>query len=136
LGKQFPDTLKKADIAIEKHTDHFADNAKDEEWLTAIGKRGWYAITFDRRIRYKPNEKAAVKKFGVGLFVLVGKSSIVEHSRNFILTLPKIITFIDKNPPPFIAKIYCSEKKGKKTTLQKPGYVTMWESFINSGVSI
>ena len=102
LGKQFPNTLIKAGIKVEKHGDHFKDNAKDEEWLAEIGKRGWYIITHDRRIRYKPNEKNAVKKFQVGLFVLVGKLPFSKLSENFILTLPKIQKFIDKNSRPFI----------------------------------
>jgi hypothetical protein len=123
LGKQFPDALIKAGIKVEKHSDHFEDDAKDEIWLAEIGKRGWYAITHDRRIRYKPNEKNAVKKFQVGLFVLVGKLPFTKLSENFILTLPKIQKFIDKNSRPFIAKIYHSNKENKA------GYVEMWESF-------
>lgn len=125
LGKQFPNALKSAGIRVEKHNDHFADDARDEVWLTEIGKRGWYAITYDRRIRYKPNEKNAVKKFRVGLFVLVGKLPISKLAENFVLTLPKIQKFIDKNPRPFIAKIYHSYKENKT------GSVEMWESFSN-----
>lgn len=123
LGKQFPNSLIKAGIKVEKHGDHFKDNAKDEEWLAEIGKRGWYALTHDRRIRYKPNENNAVKKFQVGLFVLVGKLPFSKLAENFILTLPKIQKFIDKNPRPFIAKIYYSYKANKS------GSVEMWESF-------
>jgi hypothetical protein len=123
LGKQFPDTLIKAGIKVEKHGDHFIDNAKDEEWLAEIGKRGWYALTHNRRIRYTPNEKNAVKKFRVGLFVLVGKLPFLKLAENFVLTLPKIQKFIDKNPRPFIAKIYRSHKENIS------GSVQIWESF-------
>jgi hypothetical protein len=123
LGKRFPDILKNAGINVEKHADHFKDNAKDEEWLAEIGKRSWYAITFDRRIRYKPNEKKAVKNFKVGLFVLIGKIPLAEHADNFVLTLPKILDFIRQNPRPFIAKIYRSQKPNRA------GKVEMWETF-------
>ena len=78
LGKQFPDILREAGVDIERHIDHFADDAIDEEWLTVIGKRGWYVLTHDRRIRYKPNEIAAVEKFRIGLFVIVGKAPFAE----------------------------------------------------------
>jgi len=33
LGKQFPDILKDAGVHVERHSEHFADNAKDEDWL-------------------------------------------------------------------------------------------------------
>jgi len=88
LGKQFPDILKKAGVIVERHIDHFADNAKDPEWLTIVGNRGWYVLTHDRRIRYKPNEIAAVEKFSVGLFVIVGKAPFAELAQNFVFTLP------------------------------------------------
>ncbi len=65
LGKQFPKILKDAGLYVEKHIDHFEDNAKDEEWLAEIGRRRWYAVTHDRRIRYKPTEIEAVRKFAV-----------------------------------------------------------------------
>ena len=123
LGKQFPNYLKKAGINVEKHSDHFEDNAKDEEWLTEIGKRGWYAITYDKRIRYKPNEKGAIKRFNVGLFVLFGKFPLHLQAINFIRTMPTIIKFINNNSRPFIAKIYRSHKENKS------GSVDMWESF-------
>lgn len=123
LGKKFPNFLRRSGIEVEKHSDHFADDAKDEIWLAEIGKRGWYAITYDRRIRYKPNEKKAVKKFRVGLFVLVGKLPISTLAENFVSTIPKIKKFIEKNPRPFIAKIYQSYKANKS------GSVEMWESF-------
>jgi PIN like domain len=126
LGKQFPAILKEAGIHVERHIDHFADNAKDEEWLSEIGKRGWYAITHDRRIRSKPNERAAVRKFRVGLFIVVGKAPFPELANNYVLTYTKISRFIKRYQRPFIAKIYRSEVSGKK---EKAGYIKMWESF-------
>ena len=96
LGKQFPNLLLQAGLTIEKHADHFADIAKDEEWLTEVGRRDWYAITHDQRIRYKPNEKAAVMQAGVGLLVLIGTAPFAELAQNFIVTLPKIEQFINE----------------------------------------
>jgi hypothetical protein len=129
LGKQFPQILKDAGIMVEKHGDHFADDAKDEEWLTEIGRKGWYAITRDQKIRYKPNEKAAVKRFGVGLFVLVGKVPSNELAYNFINTLPKIEKFVNNNTRPFIAKIYRPAQKSREQKRKKSGSVQMWVSF-------
>ncbi len=129
LGKNFPDILRQNGINVEKHIDHFADDAKDEEWLTVIGKRGWYVLTHDRRIRYKTNEKAAVEKHRIGLFVIVGKAPFAKLAQNFVFTLPKIMKFLDKNPRPFIAKIYRPDKTKRKVKSQPSGYVKMWLSF-------
>jgi len=129
LGKQFPDILIKAGINVERHADHFADNAKDEEWLTVIGKRGWYALTHDRRIRYKPNEIVSVKIFSVELFIIVGKAPFSELAQNFVLTHSQIRRFIDKNTRPFIAKIFRPDKTRRKAKSEPSGHVKMWVSF-------
>jgi hypothetical protein len=52
LGKKFPAFLSAAGLKVERHQDHFADDASDEEWLEAIGKKGWVAVTHNLRIRY------------------------------------------------------------------------------------
>lgn len=39
LGKQFPEILRKAGIHVKSHGDHFADDAKDEDWLKIVGER-------------------------------------------------------------------------------------------------
>jgi hypothetical protein len=60
LGKRFPEILAAAGLNVERHGDHFAPDTPDEVWLEKVGKRGWIALTHDRRIRYKPNERNAV----------------------------------------------------------------------------
>ena len=127
LGKQFPNILLEAGISVERHIDHFPDNAKDEVWLTEIGRRNWYPITHDQRIRYKPNEKSAVIQAGVGLFIVVGrKATFSELAWNFIATLPKIERFIEKYLRPFIARIYRPDEKIRALQRNRPGRVEMW----------
>lgn len=129
LGKQFPNILIDAGLSVERHIDLFPDTAKDEEWLTEIGRRGWYAITHDQKIRYKPNEKAAVFIAGVGLFIVIGKVPFPQLAENFIATLPKIKRFVDQHPRPFIAKIYRPDGKTRKLQQNQPGRVEMWEPY-------
>ena len=85
LGKRFGEILKAGGLTIERHADHFAPNTPDEDWLAEVGKRGWIALTHDRRIRYKPNERDAVMRHRVALLVIVGnapfKSSRTRLSR-------------------------------------------------------
>lgn len=129
LGKQFPEILRNDGIHVERHVDHFADDAQDEDWLKEVGKRGWYVLTHDRRMRYRANEIGAIAKFNIGMFVIVGKTPLAELAQNFVHTLHQIIRFVDKNHRPFIAKIYRPNSKKTKGKLQASGYVKMWISF-------
>lgn len=104
LGKQFPDMLRRAGVKVERHIDHFPDDAKDEVWLATVGEFGWYLLTHDQKIRYKRNEIAAVRKFKIGLFVIVGKAPFAELAQNFVFTLPRIERFVRKNHRPIYRK--------------------------------
>ena len=94
LGKQFPALLRNAGISVEGHADHFLDDAKDEDWIVEVGKRGWVVLTHDKRIRYKPNELAAVKAAGIAMFVLIGKAPHAVLAQNFINTINRIEAFL------------------------------------------
>lgn len=106
LGKRFPEILSAAGLRVERHHDHFAPDATDEEWLGEIGKKGWIAITHDRRIRYKPNELEAVVHNRVSLLVVVGAVPFAELASAFVATLPRIESFLARHNPPLIAKVY------------------------------
>ncbi|MGH8532112.1 MAG: hypothetical protein ACREV1_05115 [Gammaproteobacteria bacterium] len=56
----------------------------------------------DRRIRYKPNELAAVARHRVTLLVVVGK--VPQLARHFIATISRITNFLGEHMPPLIAK--------------------------------
>jgi len=60
LGKRFGEILRSGGLSVERRADHFAPDTPDEVWLAEIGKRGWIALTHDRRIRYKPTERDTV----------------------------------------------------------------------------
>ncbi len=106
LGKRFGEILRDAGLTVERHADHFAHDCPDEEWLQGVGERSWIAITHDRRIRYKPNELAAVVRHRVRLLVVVGRAPYPELAAAFVSTLPQITAFLDEHDPPYIAKVY------------------------------
>jgi hypothetical protein len=106
LGKQFPSTLSAAGLSVERHYDHFAPDASDEQWLEFVGRKSWIAVTHDQRIRYKPNERDAVMRHHVALLVVVGKAPFPQLAVNFVPTLAKISAFLSSNTRPFIAKVY------------------------------
>lgn len=109
-GKQFPAALAAAGISVEAHATHFAHDTADPDWLRDIGRRGWIAITHDRRIRYKPNELAAVKEHVVALLVTVGQCPMREHA----------------HAPPLIAKIYRVSSSELDRDPRAPGRVERW----------
>ena len=106
LGKRFPEILESGGLRVERHADHFTHDTPDETWLEAVGKRGWIALTHDRRIRYKPNERDAVTRHNVALLVIVGAAPFPELARAFVTSLPVVEHFLHRNRPPFIAKVY------------------------------
>ncbi len=106
LGKRFPETLTAAGLTVERHHALFPPDGSDEQWLEHCGRNGRIAITHNERIRYTPNELAAVVQHRVALLVVVGKVPLADLARNFVNTLPRIEDFLDSHQPPYIAKVY------------------------------
>jgi len=74
--------------------------------LAEVGKREWIALTHDARIRYKPNELAAVVRHRVRLLVIVGKAPFPDLAASFVATRRGIEAFLETAPAPVIAKVY------------------------------
>jgi PIN like domain len=124
LGKRFPEILSEAGLSVERHGDHFGPAATDEEWLETVGQEGWIAITHDARIRYKPNELAAVVKHRVPLLVVVGKAPFPDLARSFVMTMPRIEAFLARHAAPFIAKVYRGSTPDAPDP--SPGRIELW----------
>ena len=121
LGNSFPERLRDAGIRVEKHADHFRHDADDADWLPQVGSNGWFVLTHDQRMRYRPAERDAIMMANVGLLVLIGKATHAELAENFVRTLDVVTRFIDRTPRPFIAKIYRPSPVGS----QQPGRVEL-----------
>jgi hypothetical protein len=106
LGTRFPEILTAAGLTVRRHRDLFPPDCPDEVWLEAVGKARWIALSHDTRIRYKPNELAAVVRHRVRLLVVIGKAPYPELARHFVATAPKITEFVEQHPAPWIAKVY------------------------------
>ena len=88
------------------HDDHFPPAAKDEEWLTHAGQKGWIVLNKDHRIRYRNLERTALMSAGVSAFVLTaGDLKGNEMVQIFVKALPAIAKFLTKHKRPFIAKV-------------------------------
>jgi hypothetical protein len=99
--------LRESGLRIELHDDHFPQDAMDEDWLPEVGKRGWYVITRDDRIRYRQLEAMAARGAKVGMFVVVSKNLTGLQTAEVLLkALNRIGRFIKKHRRPFVAKVY------------------------------
>ena len=107
LGKKtIAAALREAGVEVHVHDDYFLPDARDEDWLREVGRRGWIVFTKDSRIRYRGLELAALRKAGVRAFVLTGKDlQGREMGQIFVKALPAITRLIARFPPPFIAKV-------------------------------
>jgi hypothetical protein len=126
LGKRFPEILVAAGLSVERHSDRFAPDGTDEEWLEYCGSRGIVAISHNERIRYTPNEQAAVDRHRVSLLIVSGKAPFPELAHNFVRTLPQIQDFLDAHAPPFIAKVYAAHPKQLNENPEAPGRIELW----------
>lgn len=130
LGPSFAHVLAEAGLNVEKHDDHFGPTTPDEEWLAEIGRRQWLAITKNYRIRYQPNERDAVMRAGVGLFVVIGKNVRQKDlAQNFVAAIGEIQRFLESHNPPFITKVYRpgSLQRQKRDIRQRQ--VQLWLSY-------
>lgn len=106
LGQQFPDILAAAGIAVQRHRAHFADNTPDEEWIAEVAARGWVAVSHDKAISRRPNERQAVMDAGLALLIVVGAVPYAQLADNFVATRARIANFVRRHTPPYVARIY------------------------------
>lgn len=106
--KTVPQILRDAGFTIEVMDDHFARDTADEVWLEQVGRRGWFAVTLDEKIRYRRAEQEAVRRFRVGLFLLVRwKASRAEDlARALVKARVAMLRVARRQQRPFIAKVY------------------------------
>lgn len=126
LGLKFPDILRNAGLIVERHADHFSPQCPDEEWLSAVAKREWVALTHDARIRYKPNELAAVIAHNARLIVIVGKAPFPDLATSFVQTHAAIVRFVERHQPPFIGKVYRAGEAERARNPAAPGRIELW----------
>lgn len=96
------------------HKDHFAPDAKDEDWLREVGRRRWVVLTKDKMLRYRETETAALLAAKVRAFVLTsGNLRADEMAEAFVKALPGMRRLLRKVKGPFVARV----TRGGKTDL-------------------
>lgn len=76
LDNNLSPRLAKAGTEIGEKVTHlteiFAPDTPDEDWLRWVGDKGYFLVTRDDRIRWRPAQIAALKRHAVGAFFLGG----------------------------------------------------------------
>jgi hypothetical protein len=90
-----------------------------------VSTRGWVAVTHDARIRYKPNELAAVVAHRVTLLVIVGRAPYAELAQSFLATTGEITKFVAEHSPPVIGKVYRASPKERQENPNASGRVEL-----------
>jgi hypothetical protein len=87
-------------------SEEFAPDTQDTEWLPVIGERGWILITRDKRIRWRPAELGAYRRYTIGGFVMSGKSlegwAIVQQ---LVRRWLRMIELAESTKKPFLYRI-------------------------------
>ena len=126
LGKRFPEILTTAGLTVERHHDLFPPDGSDEQWLEHCGRNARIALTHNERIRYTPNELAAVDQHRVSLLIVIGKAPHAELARNFVNMLPKIEAFLEGHEAPLIAKVYRPPAPALARDPAAKGSISLW----------
>jgi hypothetical protein len=99
-------------------TEHFQGDESDEVWLEFVGKKGMFLITRDQKIRKRPIELEALKRFRVGAFFLGGKAmGRWDQIKQIIRAWPKIKEISNKTRRPFAYNVNRSGSKLVRLTL-------------------
>ena len=107
LGRQaFPSPLLDAGVPLHVFHTIFASGIADTDWIPVVAQHGWIALTTDARLRYKPSERDAIMEANLGVIVLVSGNTHLEKATIFLQSRNRIVNFIRRHEPPFIARLY------------------------------
>jgi len=107
LGRHVvPDALRRCGVEVVAHDDRFQPGTPDAVWLEEAGRNGWLVLTKDKKIRYRENERRALRRAGVAAFVFVGKNLTGEGiAEALVAAVPRMVRTAKKTPRPFIATV-------------------------------
>lgn len=98
--------LRAAGISFVAHRDRFPDDTPDNEWIAAVAEHDWVIVTRDRRIRYRANEVAAVRRGRLHMFALTsGNVSAAETAAIVVKSWPAIQRAVAATAPPMMWSI-------------------------------
>lgn len=90
----------------EVYGERVGQGLADEEWLQDAGENGWVVLMKDAKIRYRPAELEAVRRFGVRAFCLTNANLRGEdQAARLTANLDRIVR-LSASPGPRIYGVY------------------------------
>lgn len=106
-GRIFRDLLTAQGLRVVLHDDEFPQAAADEDWLVAVGQKGWVIITGDNATTKSPLFLQRLAKSQAYVFVLLGlNGQTAEGKARCILDqYHRIATVVSAHKPPALWRI-------------------------------
>jgi hypothetical protein len=119
IGKGVPRALREIGVSVAYHAERYpADPAlADDLWIADACRRGEVIVHKDKRIRYRPEERAAFIRGGARMFLLGGNLSRFDMLRILVIAWPEMARLAESETPPFIYRILAS---GRLARLHPP----------------
>lgn len=107
LGGTFvASAIRQAGLQVIVHDDEFEPDARDVDWLRAVGQRGWVVLTKDARIRTNALERGALLSANVAAFML-GRGDMTgpRMASTYVTALPRIMKVLRRWDLPVVATV-------------------------------
>ena len=102
------DALKGKGAHVERHRDHYKDDEDDPVWLPEVCGKGWIIISQNQ---FNELERLALRQAGGRAFLIVhGNMKAEDEAKMIVAALPKILRILKSNQPPFIDRLYNTNK--------------------------
>ena len=112
LGRHdVPNALRGAGWKIRTHHEVYGardDRVPDAEWLELCGAEGLVVLTKDKRIRYRPAEIAAIRRFKVKAFALTSGNLTSEGQVARLLKNADRINLACASTGPFVYTVHAT----------------------------
>lgn len=117
--------LRELGLTVELHDEHFRQEERDEVWIPHVSQQGWVILTLDERIRFNKVEKTMLLVYGARVILLPNPSQrtpgwLLQVAEEFAKAQAQVERFINKTPPPFVARFQVIHKGDRKRYGLKP----------------
>ena len=106
-GRIFRDLLTSQGLRVVLHDDEFPQVAADEDWLAAVGQKGWIIITGDNATTKSPLFLQQLAGSKAHVFILLGLNGQTAAGKAQVIldTYPSIVELVSGNAPPALWRI-------------------------------
>jgi hypothetical protein len=110
IGKAVPRALREVGLHVAYHAERYPGEPAlaDDRWIGDASRSGEIIIHKDKRIRYRPEERAAFVRAGARMFLLGGNLNRFDMLRVLLIAWPEMMRLAESEAPPFIYRILSS----------------------------